>query len=95
MVSYHPAVQKDVSIILEHYDDISPRLGDAFWTELLMQIELAEKSPFRFHFGLGDMRRANLKRFPYHFLFRVTSSGIRILVIRHHKRHPSYGSKRR
>lgn len=34
-VGYHPAVQRDVSRILRHYDRISPQLGDAFWKELM------------------------------------------------------------
>ena len=33
-VLYHPAVQRDVSKILRHYDGINHRLGDEFWQEL-------------------------------------------------------------
>ena len=33
-VVYHPAVQRDVSRILRHYDGINDRLGDEFWEEL-------------------------------------------------------------
>lgn len=95
MISYHPAVQRDVSAILEYYDNASSRLGDEFWKELEYFLSLAEKSPYRFHYGLGDMRRANLKRFPYHILFRVIPDGIRVVVVRHHRRHPAYGAKRR
>lgn len=29
-VVYHPAVQRDVSRILRHYDEINDRLGDEF-----------------------------------------------------------------
>ncbi len=29
-VVYHPAVQRDVSSILRHYDGINDRLGDEF-----------------------------------------------------------------
>ena len=95
MVSYHPAVQRDVSAILKYYDGISPRLGDAFWQELLVLIERSEKSPYSFHYGFGEFRRANLKRFPYHVLFRVIPEGIRVVAVRHHRRHPSYGTKRK
>ncbi len=35
-VVYHPAVQRDVNRVLRRYDQISPRLGDAFWEELMM-----------------------------------------------------------
>ena len=42
-----------------------------------------------------DIRRANLRRFPYHFLFRGVGHEVRILVVRHHHRYPSFGSRRR
>jgi hypothetical protein len=37
----------------------------------------------------------NLDRFPYHFLFRIVDDGVRVLVVRHHSRHPSLGIRRR
>jgi toxin ParE1/3/4 len=92
-VVYHPAVQGDLS--LRHYDGINYRLGDGFWDELNSFIQRAVANPRRFHFGLGDRRRVNLKRFPYHFLFREIPDGIRITVIRHHKKRPQIGVKRR
>ncbi|MBE7504029.1 MAG: type II toxin-antitoxin system RelE/ParE family toxin [Verrucomicrobiales bacterium] len=93
-MAYHPAVQRDVSRILRYYDRISPRLGDAFWEELLATIEVAAGAPGRFHPVDPGRRRANLKRFPYHFLYRIMPQGIRVLVVRHHERHPSYGKRR-
>jgi plasmid stabilization system protein ParE len=93
-VVYHPAVQRDVNRVLRRYDQISPRLGDAFWEELMMLIEAARATPERFHPSDGGLRRVNLKRFPYHFLYRILPRGIRVVVVRHHRRHPRYGSSR-
>ena len=94
-VVYHPAVQADVSRVLRHYDSINDRLGDEFWEELNTFIKRAAAHPQRFHFETRDRRRANLRRFPYHFLFREIPGAIRITVIRHHKQRPGYGLKRR
>jgi len=94
-VVYHPAVQRDVSTILRHYDGINDKLGDEFWEELNSFIDKASANPQRFHFETGDRRRVNLSRFPYHFLFREIPGGIRITVVRHHKQHPERGSERR
>jgi plasmid stabilization system protein ParE len=94
-VVYHPSVQKDVNRILRHYDTISPKLGDEFWDELTSQIEIARLNPQRFHFGANGRRRVNLRKFPYHFLFREDLGQIRITVVRHHRRHPNLGLKRR
>jgi len=93
-VAYHPAVRRDVRNILRHYDGISTRLGDAFWDELLALIEQARAKPERFHPVHHGLRRANMKGFPYHFLYRVRPGGIRVIVVRHHERHSSYGAKR-
>ena len=42
-----------------------------------------------------DLRRANLKRFPYHFLFRVLPDRIRVTAVRHHKQNPQASLQRR
>ena len=94
-VVYHPDVQRDVSRILRHYDGINDRLGDEFWKELNSLISRAADNPERFHYESRDRRRVNLRRFPYHFLFREIPDGIRITVVRHHKRHPERGIERR
>ena len=94
-VVYHPAVQQDVSKILRHYDSINDHLGDEFWHELNAFIAQAVSNPGRFHFDSSGRRRANLRRFPYHFLFREIAGGIRITVVRHHRQHPDSGRQRR
>ena len=75
-LGYHPLVQRDVSEILRHYDRISPRLGDEFWTELMRLVESVSGKPERFHFADRGLRRANMRRFPYHLLFRQQSHSL-------------------
>ena len=46
-LAYHPLVQRDVSRILKHYDRISRRLGDEFWSELMeLLLQTALRPPF-------------------------------------------------
>ena len=94
-LTYHPLVQRDVSGILRHYDEISPRLGDEFWAELTRLLQIVLARPERFHFSDRRLRRANLTRFPYHLLFRVTAGSVRVIAVRHDKRHPSFGITRK
>lgn len=94
-VTYNALVQKDVNRILQRYDSISAKLGDAFWDELNSKIAATAEDPGHSHSAGGDFRRVNLSQFPYHFLFRVLPGRIRITVVRHHKRNPVYGRKRR
>ncbi len=92
----HPKVYSDVSKIMEYYEQVAtPELADEFYRELRHFIEVAPERPETFAIRERDIRRANLRRFPYHFLFRVVGDAVRILVVRHHRRHPSLGITRR
>ncbi len=95
-VFFNKAVQRDVSQILEHYETESgSKLANAFYEDLNRRIEDAEAHPEQFRSVEPSLRRANLRRFPYHFLFREIGDDIRVLVVRHHRRHPSFGIRRR
>ena len=95
-VIFHKLVQRDVSGVLRYYsDEADEALADRFYDAFLHTVEQALSNPQYFHFLRDPVRRANIPKFPYHFLYRETSYGIRILVLRHHKRHPSYGMLRK
>lgn len=93
--TYHPQLPSEARQIVADYEDISPKLGDEFWTELTNAIAYATEFPERRHFDASGRRRSNLQRFPYHFLFRVFDDHIRITVVRHHSRSPQIGSRRK
>lgn len=94
-VAYHPLVRRDVVAILRYYHEISPRLADEFHDELRATIERAAENPLRFHLVEKGFRRANLSRFPLHVLYEVQPEAIRIMIVRHNKRHPDFGLERR
>ena len=94
---FHPKAPHEARVIYQHYSEISEQLGDEFWQELTDYLDYARTFPERHHYdsiGAG-LRRCNLKRFPIHFLFRVLNDRIRVNVIRHDRRHPNYGIRRR
>jgi len=93
-VEYHPAVEAEVAEALQRYDTVSQRLGEEFKTELRRVIALAAEKPGRFHLVKPGLHRANLKRFPYHFIYRELPDGIRVTLVRHHRRHPEQGMER-
>ena len=95
-VIFHCLVQRDVSGVVGYYtEEVGEALADRFYDVFIRTVERALNNPEHFHPVHGVVRRANLPRFPYHFLYRKTSSGIRVLVLRHHKRHPRYGMQRK
>jgi plasmid stabilization system protein ParE len=92
---YHERVQDEISEILGFYSAISEQLADDFWNEFSEAADYARRHPERHHFDASGRRRSNLSRFPYHFLFRVSPSLIKVTVVRHNSRNPSYGSRRK
>lgn len=81
---------------MEYYERVaSPELADDFYSELRRFMLEAAARPESFSLRQSDLRRANPHRFPYHFLFRIVDDSVRILVVRHHRRCPSHGLRRR
>jgi toxin ParE1/3/4 len=92
----HRKVRADVDIIMGYYERVAGReLADEFYAELRRFMLDAAERPESFSIRERDIRRVNLQRFPYHFLFRIVGDGVRVLVVRHHRRHPSWGIHRR
>ena len=95
-VIFHRLVQQDMNDVRQYYiDEVGERLADRFYEAFLSVVDRAGANPKYFHEFRPPLRRANIPKFPYHFLFRETLNGIRILVLRHDKRHPSYGLSRK
>jgi plasmid stabilization system protein ParE len=95
-ISLHRGVQSDTAEFLRYYDEIGGRsLGDAFFEDLMARLTLIGDQPRRFPRWRGEIRRANLTRFPCHLLFRIVGEQVRVLVVRHHRRHPEFGLSRR
>ena len=93
-VAYHPEVRADVIAILRYYRAVSLALADEFHQELQSTIDRAAENPLRFHLVDKGFRRANLIRFPYHVLYEVRAESIRVMIVRHNKRHPDFGMGR-
>jgi plasmid stabilization system protein ParE len=92
----HHEVYSDIDKIMDYYEEANiPGLADEFYEELRHCMTEAAGRPESFSIRERDIRRVNLQRFPYHFLFRVVGDMVRVLVVRHHRRHPSFGIKRR
>lgn len=93
---FHRLVQKEVRAVLQYDEEQggSP-LADRFFEELDALVVQIARDPRKFHPASRGLRRATLSRFPYHLLFREVATGVRILVLRHHKRHPRFGLTRK
>ena len=93
---FHRAVQTDVRQALEYFDrEGGTKLGDRFFDEVQAAVARITANPTHFGFFRDDIRRARLRVFRYHLLFRIKPIGVRILVLRHNRRHPDFGLSRR
>jgi plasmid stabilization system protein ParE len=92
---FHPIAANEAREIESDYAKISEEIADRFWSELNEAIDEVFDRPEQQHFDPSGYRRRNLKKFPYHILFEIRMDCIRIMVIRHHHRNPSFGMRRR
>ena len=94
-IEYHPLTVDDLLSAEIHYNEIQSGLSLAFRFEVLRTIEKIRERPFLYAEANG-MRRALLRHFPFSIVYRILDNDtVRILLIRHHKRHPAFASGRK
>jgi plasmid stabilization system protein ParE len=86
----HPKLASDIREIATHYADISERVLDGFWSDPDASLLSIQKNPRIHHFDGSGLRRANLRKYPYH----LEGDQILLLALRHDRRHPDYGLDR-
>lgn len=85
-----PGAERGLNECAERYESERPGLGARFVREALRSVGLAASSPRagrRVRGGEG-LRRWNLERFPYSFLYAEEPGGIVVVAVVHHRRRP-------
>lgn len=95
---YDVEARVDVLGVVEYYERVAnAELADRFTSELQKYLEYVASRPEslpEIRSGSG-IRRANLSRFPHHVLFQIADAEtIKILAIKHDRRHPDMGLNR-
>jgi toxin ParE1/3/4 len=93
-VDFNPLVEQDVSAATRWYREAGEKLADRFLFALREAFLQIGAHPERFHFDATGWRRFNMKRFPYHILFREKGSIVRIMAVRHNRQSPDHGTRR-
>jgi plasmid stabilization system protein ParE len=91
----HPKLADDIRNAAIHYAEISERVLSSFWLELESVITSIERNPRSHHYDPCGLRRANMKRFPYHLLYDIDDDVVFMMVFRHDRRHPAFGTARK
>ena len=96
IVEYHPAIEAELKAIESYYENRSPGLGRQFIDEFERQVLALAAKPERWVVVQAYVRRCLMRRFPYIIYFRrVGAEKVRITVVKHQRRHPEYGRKRK
>ena len=95
-VEHHPATATELNDAVRYLNTQRSGLGAELREEITATIGRIKEAPFRYSVVGGDIRRCFVNRFPFSVLYRVIDEdSVRILVIRHHRLRPSYGTQRR
>jgi plasmid stabilization system protein ParE len=77
LLRFHRRISQDLGGIIHHYEiNGGTKLADEFYAELMTRLEIVERNPNFFPYTHYSIRRANLNRFPYHFLYEIRPSFI-------------------
>lgn len=93
-LQYHPEAEAELIEAAQFYEHKLPGLGTAFLDEFDSAIAKIMDAPIRWRVVQRDIRRFSMKRFPYGIYYRIHGEIIRILVVKHHSRHPNYWKHR-
>jgi len=93
---YHRLAVRDVREVLDYYQSESGQhLADRFYGEFVETIRKIQENPRHFPPVINTgLRRAHLNSFPYHILYEERLWGIKVMIVRHHRRSPHYGLRR-
>ena len=91
----HPEAENDISNALDFYaKEAGAAVAERFLSEFERVAHLLVQYP-GFGTPTASGRRAfPMRVFPYLVVYRDTSDGIQILVVRHQHRKPGFGNKR-
>jgi toxin ParE1/3/4 len=87
---YHPDAEAEVVEAARFYERRVPGLGDRFLREFDAAITKIIEAPGRWRVVEEGVRRFLMNGFPYGIYYRTEGEDLRILVVKHHSRHPDY-----
>ena len=91
-----PQAQRDIAEAARYYRQQRLALADEFLAEVDAAARFIANDPAMFEQVRPGLRRYLLDRFPYAIYYRTPDvATARFIVVRHHRRHPSFGLRRK
>lgn len=85
---YHPDAEAELLEAVLFYEGRVPGLGERFLNDFQEAISKIQEAPGIWQRLENDLHRYLMPRFPYGIYYRVEGGDLRILVVKHHSRHP-------
>ncbi len=81
--AFHPLVRADLAEALAWYEEQAPELGDGFREESAAVLRRLAHEPMIYRVRFADIRRLNLRRFPYGTFYFVTDETVIVIGVLH------------
>lgn len=92
----HRHAEQDIDSAFQFYrKNGSGKVALRFLAEFERVADLVERNPEIGTPTNGGRRTYPLRKYPYSLIYKAIPNGVRILVVRHHRRAPDYGDDRR
>lgn len=89
-LTYHPEAEGELVEAAAFYEARSPQLGERFLREFDAAVAEIQASPSLYPLIEGDLRCHTMHRFPFGIYDCARPDELRILVVKHHSRHPDF-----
>lgn len=93
-LTWHPEAEAEVIAAAQFYETQVRGLGADFLDEVDATVKRIGEAPERWRMLEAGIRRCLTRRFPYGIYYRAIPGEVRILVVKHHSRHPDHGKGR-
>lgn len=95
-VRLHPDAERDIEDAAAFYEHAaSAVLAARFVKEFRHVVSLLQAQPMLGVPGAGGRRTFGMRVFPYSVVYELSPEALTILVVRHQRRHPRVGARRR
>lgn len=82
-LAFHPLVRADLLESFAWYEGQAPELGDSFLAEAAIVLRRLAQEPMVYRVRFADIRRLNLRRFPYGMFYFVEGQTVIVLGVLH------------
>jgi len=84
-----PEAEADLAEAFAWYEAQWTGLGTEMLSEVRAALGRVQEGPNRYPSGLGEVRRAPVRRFPYSIYYLSRQERIVVLAVLHHRRNPN------